>query len=1005
MKRLLTAAIAFALAPSLCPGQTVINTFAGAAACCNGADGLRAVNAWLTGIGDIATDSQGNTYILDDATGTVRKINPSGVLSTVAGTGTPGFSGDGGLATSAQIFPRGRGFAVDPAGNIYISDANNQRIRKVNTAGIISTYAGNGSPGYSGDGGLATSAMLFDPAGLALDAAGNLYIADTSNQRVRMVTPGGIISTVAGNGNVTYDGDEVLATRAAVRSPEAVTVDGAGNLYISETSEARVRKVDASGIIHTIAGQTRRTRGFSGDGGLGTAATMSGPSGLAVDAAGNLYIADNGNARVRKVDAAGIITTYAGNGTSQFSGDGGPAINAGIGVLGALALDSTGALYIGSSTTGVKRIRKVTASGPTISAVPTSLAFAYTIGGAAPASQTFAITSTGAALSFAAASTGGSWLSVSPVSGTTPATLTVSVNPAGLPGGVYSGAITITPSGGASPQSFAVTLTVSGAGAPVFLGSSVLNATGYQNKLAPGTIFVIFGSGMGPASIIFGSGPNYPVTLGGTSITFTPASGGAPITAKMVYSSAGQIAGLLPSSITPGVYAVRVTNNTLTSAPQNVTVVARSFGIATANSAGTGTAQATIGNVNNGLSLVRFTTGSVAFGGYTWTLSPARPGDALVLWGTGGGADPANDTGGTSGDQTAAGNFTVTVSGRVITPFYAGASSGFPGLWQVNFTLPSDIAPDCFAQAQVSTGGELSNSVVIPIAAAGESACSAPGLTPEVLSALDAGERIAFGGFGIARSTQTTTRVSSTGTTVTVGRQESVGGGVGLYSAAQYAAIFAGIKIGACTVTDRTAPSTVKPPSAPDAYVDFGTLIPVSGPNVAAGVGMVVASANPGPIYSSVFSEGTIAGGGAYSLGGPFNVSVTFPSSFAVTGFDALSVVDRTKPLTLNWTGSGAQEELFIIFSTSRVLGNLIRNVVINCQVPGLAGTYTIPASALAYLLTAGVDTASLATGAAILTVETVAAQPFTPSLPNGVQPGAVSFRGILSVAKNLIVE
>src|ERR1700722_7327249 len=212
---------------------------------------------------------------------------------------------------------------------------------------------------------------------------------------------------------------------------------------------------------------------------------------------------------------------------------------------------------------------------------------------------------------------------------------------------------------------------------PAIKPGGIVNVSGYQATLAPGTVFVIFGSNMGPASIATATAPNYPAILGGTSVTFTPSAGG-PITAKMVYSLAGQIAGLLPSSASPGTYAVTVTYNSQTSPPQNVTVVARSFGIATSNSAGNGTAQATIGNVNGGLSLTRFTPGSVALGGFTWTLTPAHPGDTLVLWGTGGGADPANDTGGTSGDQTAAGRFVVTVEGTPITPLYAGPPPAIP---------------------------------------------------------------------------------------------------------------------------------------------------------------------------------------------------------------------------------------------------------------------------------------------------------------------------------------
>ena len=409
---------------------------------------------------------------------------------------------------------------------------------------------------------------------------------------------------------------------------------------------------------------------------------------------------------------------------------------------------------------------------------------------------------------------------------------------------------------------------------------------------------------MGPATLAAGAAP-YATSLGGTSITFTPAAGGAAINAKLVYSAAGQVAGLLPSSIAPGTYAMRVVYNTLASAPQNVTVVARSFGIATSNSAGTGTAQATLGNVNGGLSLTRFTTGSVAFSGFNWTLTPAHPGDTLVLWGTGGGADLANDTGGTSGDQTSAGNFVVTVSGRQITPLYAGASSGYPGLWQINFTLPSDIAPDCFASLQISAGGELSNTVSIPIAANGQDFCADPQLSKDALSALDSGGTIAFGGFAIAKSTSITS-------TTTVS-QETFSGIFPLFTAAEYAALFGGIKIGPCTVNDRTASATAKNPAAPDGYLDAGSPLPAGGPGLAAGAGLGVISA--GPIYGLALTNGTVAAGGKYTLSGPggkgvgpFSASVTFPSSFTVPTLDSLTTIDRGKPLTVNWTGSGFEQ-------------------------------------------------------------------------------------------------
>ena len=256
--------------------------------------------------------------------------------------------------------------------------------------------------------------------------------------------------------------------------------------------------------------------------------------------------------------------------------------------------------------------------------------------------------------------------------------------------------------------------------------TSVANATGYQTKVTPGSVFVVFGSNLGPNNIVVASTTNYPSALAGTSVTLTPVGGGAVITARIYYSLNIQVAGLLPSTIPLGTYEVRVTYNGVTSVPVNVAVVARSFGIATADSSGSGPAQATNGAVNGGISLVRYTSGSVSFNGFNWVLGPAHGGDILVLWGTGGGADLANDSGGSSGDQRAAGNFLVNVGGQQVTPEYAGTSFGYPGLWQVNFKLPLNITPNCSTTVQVSAGGELSNQATIAIAAAGQNTCPNP---------------------------------------------------------------------------------------------------------------------------------------------------------------------------------------------------------------------------------------------------------------------------------------
>jgi hypothetical protein len=276
------------------------------------------------------------------------------MISTVAGNGIGGDSGDGGAATAAQLWDP-RGVAVDAAGKLYIADSGRHRIRKVTPDGIITTVAGNGIEGYSGDGGAATAASLRWPYGVAVDATGNLYIADADNHRIRKVTQDGIITTVAGNGIGGYSGDGGAATAASLYYPRDVAVDAAGNLYIADSDNHRIRKVTSAGIITTVAG--KGTGGYSGDGGAATSASLLWPHGVAVDATGNLYIADKNNNRIRKVTPSGIISTVAGNGAYGYSGDGGPATAASLQWPHGVAVDAAGNLYI--ADTSNHRIRKV----------------------------------------------------------------------------------------------------------------------------------------------------------------------------------------------------------------------------------------------------------------------------------------------------------------------------------------------------------------------------------------------------------------------------------------------------------------------------------------------------------------------------------------------------------------------------------------------------------------------------------------------------------------------
>ncbi len=313
-------------------------------------DGGLATSALLGPVFGFTVTPAGNIYI---SAGTVRFVNGAGFIGTLTANAPPGYSGDGAQASNAQVnLPSG--IAVDASGNIYIADMHNGRIRKIRTDGVIVTIAGVGDGAWSGDTGPAARAQLFRPSATAIDAAGNLYIADTGNNRVRMVTPGGAVTTFAGNGVAGHSGDRGAATSAQINAPAGVAVDGLGNLYVSEA--AAVRKVATSGIITTVAGNG--SAGYSGDGGSAASAQLNRPSGLAVDSQSNLFIADTYNGRVREVTPGGVISTFAGNGSFAVSGDGGQATSAQIAYPTAVAVDSSGNLYIAAG-----QVRRVLPSG------------------------------------------------------------------------------------------------------------------------------------------------------------------------------------------------------------------------------------------------------------------------------------------------------------------------------------------------------------------------------------------------------------------------------------------------------------------------------------------------------------------------------------------------------------------------------------------------------------------------------------------------------------------
>ena len=331
----------------------IITTMAGIGTNGFSGDGGPATAAQLSAPRGVAIDSEGNVYIADQENNRIRKITAGGVITTVAGNGLAGFGGDGFPATVAMLASPS-GVAVDPAGNLYIADSDNNRVRKVSVAGVITTVAGNGIPGFSGDGSTATKAQLNYPTGVAVTSSGGIYIADSLNNRIRKVTAG-LIGTVAGSGIPGFSGDGGVSTQAQLNRPSGVAVDAAGNVYIGDYGNDRIRKVSVLGVISTTAGNG--TQGFSGDGGPAAAAQLDSPSGVAVDAADNLYISDSGNNRIRKV-SAGMISTAAGNGGDGPCGDGLPATAAQLNPSG-VAVDSPGNLVIADY--GNNRIRMVTA--------------------------------------------------------------------------------------------------------------------------------------------------------------------------------------------------------------------------------------------------------------------------------------------------------------------------------------------------------------------------------------------------------------------------------------------------------------------------------------------------------------------------------------------------------------------------------------------------------------------------------------------------------------------
>jgi uncharacterized protein (TIGR03437 family) len=497
----------------------------------------------------------------------VRRV-ANGIISNFAGTGTAGSSGDGNAATGAQLSGP-QGLAADSAGNLYIADTQNHRVRKV-ANGIISTVAGSGTAGFGGDGSAATSAQLNAPFGVAVDAAGNLYIAEFGNNRVRKVATNGNIGTLAGNGVSGFSGDNGQATSAQLNGPQGVAVDSAGNVYIADTANNRVRMVAPNGVITTVAGTG--AAGVSGDGGLAVNALVGNPVALATDSVGNVYIAD-GSARVRKLFPSGIITTIAGAGTRGYSGDGGAATSAKLNGPSAVAVNGGGSVWVADTLNNAVRLLQFAGSGTTI-------------------------------------------------------------------GAVTSG------------------------------------ASNLSGPVAPGEVIVIWGSGLGPTPLVaYQADANglLPNSLGGTSVFVNG------VLAPVVYTSANQVAAVVPFGINGSLSQLYVQSQNVTSAPFNLSVASQIPGIFTLNGSGTGQAAA----INN------------KDGSINGAARPAKVGDYVQLYITGAGqTSPAGTDGliNAGPGPVPIGAVTVTIGGKTATVNFAGGAPGaVAGVIQVNAQIPVGV--------------------------------------------------------------------------------------------------------------------------------------------------------------------------------------------------------------------------------------------------------------------------------------------------------------------------
>ena len=656
----------------------------------------------------IVLDAAGDLYIVERGDGRVRVVTYStAITNTVVGNGALGFSGDSGASNLAML-NQPTGIGIDSAGNLYIADSENCRIRKAAAGGgtnAITTVAGNGGVSYSGDGGQATKAQLNTPQGVAADSSGNLYIADTANHAVRKVTAAGVISTLAGTGTAGYSGDGGAAAGSQLRGPQGIAVDSSGNVYVADTGNSRVRKITSGGSISTYAGSG--TAGYGGDGAAASSAQLNTPLSVAVDSAGNLYIADFGNNVVRKVSTSGTISTVAGNGIQGFSGDGGKATAARLNGPQAVAVDSGGNLYIADSQNS--RVRLVTPDGTITTVAGTGIAGYSGDGRLAVNAQIanpagLAVDSAGSVYITDSSAlvrkffVGGPIVSVAGNS---------TVGYSG-DGGLATLAQLDAPIGLAVNSKGVVYIADSGngairsiqaTGAGSTIAAVVSAASDQSGPVAPGEVLVLYGSGLGAAGGVVTSAFGSNGALPTSLGGTTVYFSGTP--GAILYTSANQVSAIVPFGVSGSSVQIYVSYQGQVTAPVAVTLAAAAPAFFTLDYSGKGQA-------------VAVNSSDASLNG---TAHPAAAGSYILLYATGlGQTNPAGVDGSQVGSLLPLPLLTptATIGGKAAVVQYAGGASGIvAGVSQINLQIPSGLTPG--ANAVVLTSGGVSSPAGVTI--------------------------------------------------------------------------------------------------------------------------------------------------------------------------------------------------------------------------------------------------------------------------------------------------